>query len=162
MTPTSPIQPDPELDLVIERELDVPVDLVWHAWTTADHLKQWFTPTPWETPFAELDVRPGGKFHTIMRSPEGEEFDNVGCYLEVVDQERLVWTSALGPGFRPAGADADLPFTAVLLLEPTATGTKYTAIALHGAKATRDQHEEMGFYDGWNTVIDQLVATLKA
>jgi len=162
-TQTSTIRIDPDLDLVIEREIDVAPELVWEAWTTPEHLKQWFCPRPWTTPEVELDVRPGGIFRTVMQSPEGERFDNTGCYLEVVPGERLVWTSALEAGFRPAGTNADpMAFTAVLLIEPSAVGTKYTAIAMHGTKATRDQHEEMGFYDGWNAVIDQMVERIKA
>ena len=92
---------DPELDLELVRETDVAPELVWRAWTEPELLTQWFTPKPWETPVAEVDLRPGGKFRTVMRGPDGEENDNTGCYLEVVPNERLVWTGALGPGFRP-------------------------------------------------------------
>src|SRR5690242_2821697 len=99
--------PNPSLDLVLERVVDVPRELVWSAWTTPEHIKKWFTPAPWTTIACEIDLRPGGAFRTTMRSPEGEEFPNVGCYLEVVPNERLVWTNALGPGFRPAAATGD-------------------------------------------------------
>ena len=50
---------------------------------------------------AEVDLYPGGKFRTLMRGPEGQEFDNRGCFLEVVPNERLVWTSTMTQGFRP-------------------------------------------------------------
>lgn len=79
MTP-SQYQPDPRLDLVIERIVDVPPELVWKAWTSPEHLKPWFTPVPWKTVDCEIDLRPGGMFRTVMRSPEGQEFPNVGCY----------------------------------------------------------------------------------
>ena len=49
------------------------------AWTTPEHLKKWFTPAPWTTVDCEIDLRPGGIFRTVMRSPEGQEFPNVGC-----------------------------------------------------------------------------------
>ena len=91
---------DPELDLVLERVLDIRPELVWAAWTQPEHITKWFTPAPWTTPEAALDVWPGGQFHTVMCSPEGERVDNTGCFLEVVDQRKLVWTSALGPGYR--------------------------------------------------------------
>ena len=151
--------PDPTLDLVLEREIDVPVELVWEAWTTPDSIKEWFCPKPWSVSSCEIDLRPGGKFNTVMRSPEGQEFPNSGCYLEVVPNQRLVFTDTLLPGFRPAPKPF---FTAALLLEPTATGTRYTAIAIHGNEETRKQHEEMGFHEGWGTVVDQLVAHIKA
>ena len=112
--------PDPTLDLVLEREIDVPVELVWEAWTTPDSIKEWFCPKPWSVSSCEIDLRPGGKFNTVMRSPEGQEFPNSGCYLEVVPNQRLVFTDTLLPGFRPAPKPF---FTAALLLAPTATGT---------------------------------------
>lgn len=149
---------DPALDLVIDREIAVPVDLVWKAWTTPKHLMEWFVPKPWSIVSAELDVRPGGVFATTMRSPEGQEFPNVGCYLEVIPNERLVFTDTLLPGYRPAPNPF---FTAVLELSPTGAGTRYRAIAIHGTEETRKNHEEMGFHNGWNTVVDQMVEYIK-
>jgi uncharacterized protein YndB with AHSA1/START domain len=52
-------------------------------------------------------------------------------------------------------------FTAVILLEAQGPRTKYTAIVLHGDEATAKKHEEMGFYQGWGTTLDQLVALAK-
>lgn len=156
---TSILKPDPKLDLVLEREIDVPVELVWKAWTTPDSIKHWFCPKPWSVASCEIDLRPGGAFNTVMRSPEGEEFPNYGCYLEIVPNERLIFTDTLLPGFRPSPKPF---FTGALLLEPTATGTRYTAIAIHGNEETRKSHEDMGFHDGWGTVVDQLVAHIKA
>ena len=154
-----PFTPDPKLDLVLDREIDVPVELVWEAWTTPESIKEWFCPKPWSVSSCEIDLRPGGRFNTVMRSPEGQEVPNSGCYLEVVPNKRLVFTDTLLPGFRPSPKPF---FSAALLLEPTATGTRYTAIAIHGNEETRKQHEEMGFHEGWGTVVDQLVAHIKA
>ncbi|MDF3074771.1 MAG: activator of ATPase [Alphaproteobacteria bacterium] len=153
------VKPDPKLDLVLEREIDVPVELVWQAWTTPDSIKHWFCPKPWSVTACKIDLRPGGVFSTVMRSPEGQEFPNVACYLEIVPQRRLIFTDTLLPGFRPSPKPF---FTGALLLEPTANGTRYTAIAIHGDEATRKQHEDMGFHHGWGTVLDQLVAHIKA
>jgi uncharacterized protein YndB with AHSA1/START domain len=61
-------QPDPTLDLVFDRTIDIPRELVWTAWTTPEHLKHWFTPAPWQTVDCEIDLRPGGIFRTVMRS----------------------------------------------------------------------------------------------
>lgn len=153
---------DPALDLVLEREVDVPPELVWKAWTTPELVTKWFTPEPWETPVCEIDLRPGGAFRTVMRSPEGDENDNVGCYLEVVPNEKLSWTSALAPGFRPGGDD-DLPMTAVIELQPDGRGgTRYRALALHRDPDTRRRHEEMGFEEGWGAALAQLVEVVRA
>ena len=67
---------DPKLDLVLERTIDVPRELVWAAWTQPEHLSQWFTPAPWTVSECGIDLRPGGIFRTVMRSPEGREFPN--------------------------------------------------------------------------------------
>lgn len=165
MTQTIVFQPDPRLDLVLERIVDVPPELVWLAWTTPEHVMKWFTPEPWTTIACEIDLRPGGIFRTVMRSPEGEEFPNVGCYLEIVEGERLVWTDALEPGYRPKPGASEVKescgissFTAAILLEPHAQGTKYTALAIHSNEAERKSHEAMGFHDGWGKALDQLVA----
>jgi len=164
---TAFVKTSPKLDLVLERIVDVPRELVWAAWTTPEHIKKWFTPKPWTTVDCEIDLRPGGIFRTVMRSPEGQDFPHLGCFLEIVPNERLVWTSTLGPGFRPlikttgAGGCDEIYFTAILTLEPQGAGTKYTAVALHGEEATCRKHEEMGFHQGWGAALDQLVALAK-
>jgi uncharacterized protein YndB with AHSA1/START domain len=153
------IKVDPALDLVLERAIDVPVELVWTAWTTPRHLREWFVPKPWTITQCEIDLRPGGAFNTTMRSPVGEEFPNQGCFLEIVEHRRLVFTDTLLHGFRPAPKPF---FTAALLLEPKGRGTRYTAIAIHGSAETRKSHEEMGFHGGWGTVADQMVEYIRS
>ena len=149
-----------ELDLVLQRELDVSPEKVWNAWTDPESIKHWFAPKPWTITECHVDLRPGGAFTSTMRSPEGDEFPNSGCYLEIVPNQKLVFTDCLLPGFRPSPNPF---FTAVLLLEPTANGgTKYTAIAIHRDPEGRQQHEQMGFHEGWSTVVDQLVEHVKA
>lgn len=150
---------DPKLDLVLERVVGVAPELVWMAWTQPEHLKPWFTPAPWTTPTCEIDLRPGGAFRTVMRSPEGEEHPNLACYLEVVPQRRLVWTDALEPGYRPARQAPHLGFrfTAIITLVPHGAGTKYTAQVKHADESSRQKHEQMGFHDGWGTVLEQMV-----
>ena len=153
--------PDPELDLVLERTLPVAPDRVWAAWTDPALLVQWFTPAPWKTVSADLDVRPGGRSVTTMESPEGEQFPNVGCYLQVEPDSLLVFTSAMVEGFRPVVAGDGMPFTGRIEITPTADGgTHYRAIAMHADKAGVEQHVEMGFHEGWGAATDQLVALL--
>ena len=160
---------NPELDLQFERIVDVPREKIWEAWITPKLLMPWFCPLPWKTIECEIDLRAGGIFRTVMQSPEGQKFPNSGCYLEVIPKEKLVWTNALEPGFRPAKqalANPDHPceefmMTAMILLEPVASGTKYTAHVMHANKEARIQHEKMGFKEGWGTCLDQLVAIIK-
>lgn len=149
---------DPQYDLVFERIVDIAPELVWSAWTHPAHLVNWFTPAPWKTLECDIDLRPGGIFRTVMASPEGQRHTNVGCYLDVVDNRRLVWTDALGPGYRP---NPNSFVTAIITLEPHAGGTRYTACARHKDEATRKAHEDMGFVTGWGAALDQLVAYMK-
>jgi uncharacterized protein YndB with AHSA1/START domain len=170
MTHSNQYQPNPELDLSFERVVDVPPEPIWAAWTTPDLLLPWFCPKPWLTIACEIDLRPGGRFHTVMQSPEGETFPSDGCYLEIIANEKLVWTNALEPGFRPAKQPETSPghecaeflMTATISLEPHANGTKYTALVQHTDKEARIRHENMGFYEGWGACLDQLVAIIKA
>ena len=153
--------PDPDLDLVLERTLPVAPDRVWAAWTDPALLVQWFTPAPWKTVSADLDVRPGGRCVTTMESPEGEQFPNAGCYLHVEPGSLLVFTSAMVEGFRPVVAGDGMPFTGRVEITPAADGgTHYRAIAMHADKAGVEQHVEMGFHEGWGAATDQLVALL--
>ena len=159
---TSPLlKPDPKLDLVIERDIDVPVELVWKAWTTPKHLREWFVPRPWGLSDATVDLRVGGAFNFTIRSPEGEEFPHFNCYLDVVPNERLIFTDTLLGGFRPS-AKPFLSFTGALQIERRGAGTHYVAMAIHGDEATQKKHDEMGFYDGWGTATTQLIEFIKS
>jgi uncharacterized protein YndB with AHSA1/START domain len=158
MTPPLILKPDPKLDLVLDRVIDVPRRLVWDAWTKPEHIVKWFTPAPWQTIHCELDLRPGGMFHFVMRSPEGQDFPNTGCFLEVIPEERLIWTDTLLPGYRPS----EKPFfTAAVTFEARGSSTRYVAMAIHGSEANTKKHAEMGFHDGWGKALDQLVAHVK-
>lgn len=164
MTKRTIITPDLKLDLVLERTIEIPPAKVWKAWTTPELMKEWFCPSPWKTIRCDIDLRPGGKFNTTMQGPNGETHSADGCYLEIVENERLIWTDALSAGYRPSSKPNDCFnsfFTAALLLEPHGTGTKYTAVGIHSDEAARKKHEEMGFHEGWGKALDQLIALMK-
>ncbi|MGO4765880.1 SRPBCC family protein [Cupriavidus sp. 2KB_3] len=141
-------------DLVISRVLRAPRAALWRAWSDPVLLKEWWCPKPWTTEVLAFDLRPGGAFHTIMRGPDGGVSDNPGSFLEVVPQARLVMTSMLTGGWRPA--KPWLGFTAIITMADEGTGSRYTATVMHPDDETRDQHEKLGFFDGWNTCITQL------
>lgn len=151
---TSSLAFDPETDLRLERVVPVAPRLVWRAWTEPALLERWFCPRPWRATDCAIDLRPGGGFRTTMRGPEGEQFENVGCYLEIVPERKLVFTDALRPDFRPS---AEPFFTGVILLAPEGFGTRYTAIAMHRDAEARQRHADMGFAEGWGKALDQLV-----
>jgi len=161
MTTTRTI--DPTLDLVLTREIDIPASAAWRGWTEPALIKQWFTPAPWQTVGCEIDLRPGGEFMTVFQSPEGDQFPNNGCFLEVIKDQRLTWTSALGPGFRPVATSPGSPvFTATILFEALPDDrSRYTAIAMHQDEAGAKAHAAMGFHQGWGAALDQLVELMK-
>jgi uncharacterized protein YndB with AHSA1/START domain len=148
-------------DLVLERTLDAPRDLVWRAWTDPEHLKKWWAPRPYETIECVMELRPGGTFSFRMTGPDGFDSIEQGCFLDIVEREKLVWTTALLADFRPAPAQAEgcagLAMTAVITFDDAGEGrTRYRAVAMHRNEADRDAHEQMGFHDGWGTVAGQL------
>lgn len=147
---------DKDRDLVISRLIRAPRALVWKAWVDPNHLKEWWCPKPWTTDVLAFELRPGGAFHTLMRGPGGETSDNPGSFLEVVPHTRIVWTSSLVGGWRPA--ESWMPMTAYISFADEGDGTRYVATVLHKDPASRIQHEELGFYEGWGVCIDQLEA----
>lgn len=151
---TIPFDLDPDTDLHFTRTLPVPRDLVWECWTQEHHLPNFFVPAPHRVTDCQIDLRVGGRFNTTFEV-EGKSMENKGVYLEVVANERLVFTDAYSEGWKPAPE----PFmTAILLLgDAKDGGTTYTAIARHRSPETARTHKDMGFYDGWGTVVDQLV-----
>src|SRR4029453_9488951 len=142
-------------ELVLTRILNAPRENVFKAWTDPALLKEWCAPKPWTTPVVQLDVRPGGANLIVMRGPDGSEFPNRGVYLEVVPQERLVMTDAYTTAWEPSAK----PFmTVILTFEDEGGKTKYTARVRHWTEADREQHEQMGFQQGWALCTDQLAA----
>ncbi len=146
---------DPDLDLVLTREINAPRDILYTCWTTPEHLVHWFVPKPHKVTACELDVRPGGACNTTF-DVDGTLMENKGVYLEVVPNEKLVFTDAYSAGWKPAAE----PFmTAILTFEDIGGGrTRYTAVARHRNADTAKTHKEMGFFDGWGTVATQLEA----
>jgi uncharacterized protein YndB with AHSA1/START domain len=144
-------------ELVLTRLIGAPREKLYRAWTEPDILRRWFAPEPWSTPRAELDVRPGGSCLVVMMSPDGKEFPNPGVYLEVVPNERLVVTDAYTSAWQPS----EKPFmTLILTFEDVGGKTRYTALVRHWTVADREEHERMGFHEGWSQCADQLEATV--
>jgi uncharacterized protein YndB with AHSA1/START domain len=153
--PAPLVSPISERELILVRETDVSREKLYAGWTQPELLVLWFTPKPWSTTACELDLRVGGTCKTTMCSPEGEEFPNVGVYLEIVPNERLVFTDAYGPNWE---TNPNPFFTAVLTFATLPSGrTRYTARVMHWTKADCEKHDAMGFMQGWGAAFDQLV-----
>lgn len=147
--------PANDRELVLTRLIDAPRDKLYRCWTEPALIKQWFVPAPWTIASAEMDVRPGGSSLVVMRSPEGQEFPNPGIFLEVVKNEKIVFTDAYTKAWQPS----EKPFmTAIITFADEGGKTRYTARALHWTVADREAHEKMGFHEGWGQCADQLAA----
>src|SRR4051812_21179109 len=109
--PASRPTPTSDRELVLTRMINAPRAKVYEAWTNPTLLKQWFAPLPYTTPVAELDVRVGGGNLIVMRGPDGQDMPNRGVYLEVVKNERLVFTDAYTKAWDPS----EKPFMTVIL-----------------------------------------------
>ncbi|MWD26969.1 polyketide cyclase [Aquicoccus sp. SCR17] len=144
---------DPKTDLSFTRTLEAPRDLIWECWTSEEHIPHWFIPRPHRIAAVEIDLRVGGAFNTTMEV-EGKLMENRGVWLEVEPLRRLVFTDGYETGWKPA---PDPFMTAIVEMEDAGEGrTLYTATARHRSADSAKRHEEMGFYDGWGTVADQL------
>lgn len=160
MSLPAPIEsPLSERELVLVRETDVPREKLYAGWTTAELYPKWFCPKPWTVTDVELDVRPGGFNRMTMCGPDGERLPNQGVYLEVVPNEKIVFTDAYFANWEP---NPNLFITAVLTFETLPDGkTRYTARVRHWTKEKCEKHAAMGFVDGWGKAFDQLVELCK-
>jgi uncharacterized protein YndB with AHSA1/START domain len=153
------VKPAHDRELVLARILDAPREAVFRCWIEPALIVQWFTPPPWKTIHAEIDPRAGGSSFVIMQGPNGEEIPNRGIYLEVVPNERLVFTDAYTAAWDPSQKPF---FTCILTFEDAGNGkTRYIARARHWLAEDKKAHEEMGFHDGWGLATEQLEALAK-
>jgi uncharacterized protein YndB with AHSA1/START domain len=121
------------------RVFDAPRELVWTAFTDPAHIVKWMFSNDWEVPFAETDVRPGGKFRIGMRpadhSEEGFVFD--GTYKEVVRPERIVQDTSDGrvlkTTFEDVGGKTKLTLSVEMALDEEQERQGYTQILQHFA-----------------------------
>jgi len=169
MTANETLNNNTELDLVLHRNINVPKEKVWRALTEPELIKQWFCPKPWQTVECRVDLRPGGEFYTKMEGPDHEGHAGASCFLEIVPNEKLVWTCSLQPGYRPTPAPiADksscesILFTCIITLADTSGGTKYIAHVMHASPEQCLAHKNMGFYEGWGAALTQMVEVVEA
>ena len=145
-----------ENDLTVSRVIKAPRQAIWNAWKDPEHFVKWWAPAPVVTTSNKHEFFTGGGFDTIMKLEDGTIIDGgEGCFLEVVENERIVFTDALQGGWRP---NEESFFSAIITLDEHPEGTLYTATALHKNEEDRLKHAEMGFMDGWGTSIEQLAS----
>ena len=146
--------------LTISRLIKAPPALVWRAWAEPAHFAKWWIPAPIECQIVKMDMRPGGGFETRMREGDGPFNPHVtGCFLDIVPQQRIVFTTVLAEGWQPF--EPWLAITAIMTLHPSEGGTLYRSEVLHRSAADATKHDEMGFQLGWGMAIDQMAALVE-
>jgi uncharacterized protein YndB with AHSA1/START domain len=75
--------------LQVRRTIRAPRQRVFDAWTKTEELKKWHAPGPLTVTFAEIDLRPGGKYRIHMTEPDGKELMVSGVYREI-DPPRIL------------------------------------------------------------------------
>lgn len=78
----------------LTREYDAPPQRVWEEWTDPELYKCWSAPKDYYTPFANFDLRVGGKYLASMRGPDGKDIWSTGIYKEIIEPNRLVMTDS--------------------------------------------------------------------
>ncbi|MEJ1159065.1 SRPBCC family protein [Prosthecomicrobium sp. N25] len=148
----------PDEVLSVTRFIAAPPSLCFAVWTDRSRLTEWWGPHGMKTPVVEMDLRPGGVFRTEMEAPDGQRYRYQAVFLEIAEPERIVFTDALLPGWRPA---AQTFIVSMTTFEPEDGGTRYTGRALHWTEEDRKRHEAMGFHDGWGASADRFKALVE-
>ena len=141
-----------EQELVIKRVFDAPRKLVWQAWTDPEKLKLWSAPKGFTIPVSEGELKPGGKWHATMVSPDGKEMSLGGEYREIVEPSRLVFTHAWDNDGKP-GPETLVTVTLVERGGKTEMTFRQTGF---DSVESRDGHSE-----GWSECFDKLDDVLK-
>lgn len=144
-----------ETELRMTRRLPATPEQVFRAWTSPEEVREWFGPKGMTTPVAEIEPHPGGRYRTLMRDPQGQEYDNIGVIEALEAPRRLVTRIPEEGGGSMAGARLSLTFT------PEAGGTRLDVAWSHPTPEMRAAHEAMGFERGWGEMLDRLTAFVK-
>ena len=144
-----------EREIVLTRVFDAPRGLVFEAWTKPEHVKQWYGCSIMTLPVCEIDLRVGGAYRYVMRSPDGGKHTMQGVYREIMPPRRLVYTEQ----YVTEGFTSNEALVTVIFAEHDGM-TTLTSTILHQSKADRDGHLGSGMERGAAEVYDRLAAYL--
>jgi uncharacterized protein YndB with AHSA1/START domain len=144
----------PARELTLTRIFDAPRSLVFQAWTDPVLLAKWWGPKSFTNPVCEFDARPSGKIHIDMRAPNGTVYPMTGRVLEVVDGERLVFTSIA----EDHDGNALIEGHTIVTFEDLGEKTKITIQARAAATAPIGADMLKGMEAGWTGSLEKLDA----
>jgi uncharacterized protein YndB with AHSA1/START domain len=145
-----------EPTIVMRRILEAPRELVWAVLTDPRHVARWYGGHGFQNPVCEMEVRPGGRWRHVMRTPDGAEHRMEFVFVEVVRPERLVWRSADGAR-APAYRDNEMTVT----LEEVGRRTRWTLVTRFRSIAERDAALGIGFTEVLAEGTDKVAAILR-
>jgi uncharacterized protein YndB with AHSA1/START domain len=153
---TGNIMTNEERELVLTRVFDAPRVLVFKAWTDPKQVAQWWGPHRFTNPVCDLDVRPGGAIRIHMRGPDGTVYPMTGVYNEVVEPERIVFTSAA------LDADGNPMFEVLTTVTFAEQGGKTKQIMRARVIKTTAQAAPYiaGMEQGWTQSLERLAESL--
>jgi uncharacterized protein YndB with AHSA1/START domain len=151
---TGNVMANDEQELVLTRVFDAPRELVFKSWTDPRHVEKWWGPHGFTCPLCELDVRPGGAILIHMRGPDGRVYPMTGLYQEVVEPERLVFTSTA------LDDQGNALFEILNSIELTEQGakTKQTLRARVIKRSAQAAPYLAGMEVGWTQTLERLAA----
>lgn len=140
-------------ELVITRVIDAPRERVFKAWIDPEQLAQWWGPKGFTNPVCELDARPGGHIRIDMRGPDGVVYPMKGVVHEIVEPERLVFTSS---AFHDEAGKPQLEALNTVRFAEHNGKTKLTlrAVVVHSTPEVAGALA--GMEPGWNQSLDRL------
>lgn len=134
-------RPTDQAVIIMTRTFDAPREVVWTAFTTPKHVTKWYGGHGFGNPVCEMDVRPGGLWRHVMRTPDGSEYKMTFIFVEVLKPERLVWKNA-SDGKPPPGM---LNVLNTVTLEEAGAKTQWKLVARFDSLAERDIAATKGF-----------------
>ncbi|HYC99781.1 MAG TPA: SRPBCC family protein [Phycisphaerales bacterium] len=148
-------------ELILTRTYDAPRALVWKAFTDPQQMVQWWGPDGFTTTMTKWDFRVGGVRKYTMHGPDGVNYPNAGVFLEIVDNERLVWNHG---GGREEGPGASFVSTATF--EDVGEKGSSTRLTLRMTFATPKEKDlvmrEYGAVEGGKQTLARLEGYLPA
>jgi uncharacterized protein YndB with AHSA1/START domain len=145
--------------LVITRTFDAPRALVWRAFSDPVHLSQWWGPKGYTNPICELDFHVGGRWHNVMRGPDGKDLPTDVTFIEIVEPERIVYRNA--PAVGEVWGDNPPPsFVRIITFTEHAGRTTLTMRAEFDSPENKDAVVRRGWIDGTNSSFDKLAELL--
>jgi uncharacterized protein YndB with AHSA1/START domain len=162
-----------EPDFTITRIFDAPRELVFKAWTEPGHMTQWWGPRGFSNPICEMDVRNGGAYRLVMRSPDGVDYPIKGVFREIVRPERIVmtqdvsehpaqWHDLVNPNRKKGDNNPAGELLTTVIFEEVGGKTKLTVRTRFTSASIRDAMLKMGMTEGWSQSLDRLTELLAA